>query len=50
MHLLDLENPPPSESAQLLRLTAIEYMGHVHEVKGKEGISQALKVRHVAHV
>jgi hypothetical protein len=43
--ILDLENPPPSEGAQLPCPAAIEFMADVHEAKGKEGIAEAVKVR-----
>jgi protein farnesyltransferase/geranylgeranyltransferase type-1 subunit alpha len=45
--VLDLENPPPSQGAQLPCLAAIEFMADVHEARGKEGISEAVKVRRV---
>jgi protein farnesyltransferase/geranylgeranyltransferase type-1 subunit alpha len=43
--VLDLENPPPSEGAQLPCPAAIEFMADVHEARGKEGTSEAVKVR-----
>ncbi len=43
--VVDLENPPPSEGAQLPCPAAIEFMADVHEARGKEGISEAVKVR-----
>jgi hypothetical protein len=43
--VLDLENPPPSEGAQLPCPAAIEFMADVHEARGKEGITEAVKVR-----
>jgi protein farnesyltransferase/geranylgeranyltransferase type-1 subunit alpha len=43
--VLDLENPPPSEGAQLPCPAAIEFMADVNEARGKEGISEAVKVR-----
>jgi protein farnesyltransferase/geranylgeranyltransferase type-1 subunit alpha len=43
--MVDLENPPPSEGAQLPCPAAIEFMADVHEASGKEGISEAVKVR-----
>ena len=43
--VLDLENPPPSEGAQLPCPAAIEFMADVHEARGKEGIFEAVKVR-----
>lgn len=45
--VLDLENPPPSQGAQLPCPAAIEFLADVHEAKGKEGISEAVEVRHV---
>lgn len=42
--ILDLENPPPSEGAQLPCAAAIEFMADVHEASGKEGISEAVEV------
>jgi protein farnesyltransferase/geranylgeranyltransferase type-1 subunit alpha len=45
--VLDLENPPPSEGAQLPCPAAIEFMADIHEAKDKEGISEAVKVRPV---
>jgi hypothetical protein len=44
-YVLDLENPPPSEGAQLPCPAAIEFMADVHEARGKEGITEAVKVR-----
>ena len=46
--VLDLENPPPSEGAQLPCSTAIEFMADVHEANGKEGIAEAVKVRPIS--
>jgi protein farnesyltransferase/geranylgeranyltransferase type-1 subunit alpha len=43
--VLDLENPPPSEGAQLPCPAAIEFMADVHEARGKVGITEAVKVR-----
>lgn len=43
--VLDLENPPPTEGAQLPCPAAIEFMADVHEARGKEGIDEAVKVR-----
>lgn len=43
--VLDLENPPPTEGAQLPCPAAIEFMADVHEARGKEGITEAVKVR-----
>lgn len=43
--VLDLENPPPSEGAQLPCPAAIEFMADIHEARGKEGITEAVKVR-----
>ena len=43
--VLDLENPPPSEGAQLPCPAAIEFMADVNEARGKEGITEAVKVR-----
>ncbi len=43
--ILDLENPPPSEGAELPCAAAIEFMADVHEATGKEGISEAVEVR-----
>ena len=43
--VLDLENPPPSEGAQLPCSAAIEFMADVHEARGKEGITEAVEVR-----
>lgn len=42
--ILDLENPPPSEGAELPCGAAIEFMADVHEASGKEEISEAVKV------
>ena len=42
--VLDLENPPPSQGAQLPCPAAIEFLADVHEARGKEGISEAVKV------
>jgi protein farnesyltransferase/geranylgeranyltransferase type-1 subunit alpha len=42
--VLDLENPPPSKGAELPCSAAIEFMADVHEAKGKEGVSEAVKV------
>lgn len=44
--ILDLENPPPSEGAELPCAVAIEFMADVHEASGKEGVSKAVEVRH----
>jgi len=41
--VLDLENPPPSKGAELPCSAAIEFMADVHEAKGKEGVSEAVK-------
>ncbi len=43
--VLDLENPCPSEGAELPCAAAIEFMADVHEAAGKEGISKAVEVR-----
>ena len=43
--VLDLENPPPSEGAELPCAAAIEFMADVHEASGKEGIPKAVEVR-----
>ncbi len=43
--VVDLENPSPSEDAQLPCPAAIEFMADVHEARGKEGIAGAVKVR-----
>ena len=43
--VLDLENPPPSEGAQLPCPAAIEFLADVHEARDKEGIAEAVKVR-----
>lgn len=43
--VLDLENPPPCEGTQLPCPAAIEFMADVHEARGKEGITEAVKVR-----
>lgn len=43
--VLDLENPPPSEGAQLPCPAAIEFMADIHEARGKEGITEAVTVR-----
>ena len=45
--VLDLENPPPSQGAQLPCPAAIEFMADIHEARGKEGISEAVKVRRI---
>jgi protein farnesyltransferase/geranylgeranyltransferase type-1 subunit alpha len=42
--ILDLENPPPSEGAELPCSAAIEFMADVHEASGKDGISKAVEV------
>ena len=42
--ILDLENPPPSEGAELPCAAAIEFMADVHEASGKDGISKAVEV------
>jgi hypothetical protein len=42
--VLDLENPPPSRGAELPCPAALEFMADVHEAKGKEGVSEAVKV------
>ncbi|KAI0250699.1 protein prenylyltransferase [Lactifluus subvellereus] len=48
--VLDLENPPPSESAELPCAAAIEFMADVHEASGKEGIPKAVELwRSLAH-
>ncbi|KAI0280204.1 protein prenylyltransferase [Russula aff. rugulosa BPL654] len=48
--VLDLENPPPSEGAQLPCPAAIEFMADVNEARGKEGITEAVKLwRSLAH-
>jgi len=48
--VLDLENPPPCEGAQLPCTAAIEFMADVHEARGKEGITEAVKLwRSLAH-
>jgi len=41
---LDLENPPPSEGAELPCAAAIEFMADVHEASGKEEISKAVEL------
>jgi protein farnesyltransferase/geranylgeranyltransferase type-1 subunit alpha len=43
--VFDLDNPPPSEGAQLPCPAAIEFMADIHEARGKEGITEAVKVR-----
>ena len=45
--VLDLENPPPSQGAQLPCPAAIEFKADIHEARGKEGISEAVKVRRI---
>ncbi|KAI9509310.1 protein prenylyltransferase [Russula earlei] len=48
--VLDLENPAPSEGAELPCAAAIEFMADVHEARGKEGLSEAVKYwRSLAH-
>jgi len=42
--ILDLENPPPSEGAELPCAAAIEFMADVHEASGKEGLSKAVEL------
>lgn len=42
--ILDLENPPPSEGAELPCAVAIEFMADVHEASGKEGVSKAVEL------
>lgn len=44
--VLDLENPPPSQGAELPCPAALEFMADVHEAKGKEGVAEAVKVGH----
>jgi hypothetical protein len=44
--VLDLENPPPSQGAELPCPAALEFMADVHEAKGKEGLAEAVKVCH----
>lgn len=43
--VLDLENPPPCEGAQLPCPASLEFMADVHEARGEEGITEAVKVR-----
>ena len=43
--VLDLGNPPSCEGAQLPCPPALEFMADVHEARGKEGITEAVKVR-----
>ncbi|KAH9996714.1 protein prenylyltransferase [Russula compacta] len=48
--VLDLENPSPSEGAELPCPAAIEFMADVHEARGKEGVSEAVQFwRSLAH-
>jgi len=48
--VVDLENPWPSKGAQLPCSAAIEFMADVHEARGKEGITEAVKLWHsLAH-
>lgn len=42
--VLDLENPSPSEGAELPCPAAIEFMADVHEARGKEGVTEAVQV------
>lgn len=42
--ILDLENPPPSEGAELPCAAAIEFMADVHEASGKEGLIKAVEL------
>jgi protein farnesyltransferase/geranylgeranyltransferase type-1 subunit alpha len=42
--VLDLENPPPSDGAELPCVAAIEFVADVHEARGKDGVSEAVKV------
>ncbi|KAM6503430.1 farnesyltransferase [Amanita muscaria] len=45
--LVDLENPPPSQEAQLPCVQAVEFLADVHEREGgKEDIEKAVEVRH----
>jgi len=42
--VLDLENPPPSKGAELPCAAAIEFVADIHEARGKDGVSEAVKV------
>ncbi|KAH9006558.1 protein prenylyltransferase [Lactarius hatsudake] len=42
--ILDLENPPPSEGAELPCAAAMEFMADVHEASGNGGISEAVEL------
>ena len=42
--VIDLDNPPPSQGAELPCPAALEFMADVHEAKGKEGVAEAVRV------
>jgi hypothetical protein len=42
--VFDLENPPPSQGAELPCPAALEFMADIHEAKGGEGVTEAVKV------
>jgi protein farnesyltransferase/geranylgeranyltransferase type-1 subunit alpha len=42
--VVDLENPPPSQGAELPCPAALEFMADIHEARGKEGVPEAVKV------
>ena len=44
--VIDLYNPTPSQGAELPCPAALEFMADVHEVKGKEGVAEAVRVCH----
>jgi len=41
--VVDLENPPPSQGAELPCPAALEFMADIHEARGKEGVPEAVK-------
>jgi len=42
--VIDLDNPPPSQGAELPCPAALEFMADVHEAKGKEGAAEAVRL------
>lgn len=44
--VIDLDNPTPSQGAELPCPAALEFMADIHEAKGKEGVAEAVRVSH----
>lgn len=48
--VVDLENPPPSDGAQLPCPAAVEFLADIHEAEGGDSLLKAIEVRGKTHM